>query len=339
MTSTSNKNMKILIIGGTSFFGKQIVIKLIEQGHDVTVLSRGNTQPKEFWDKVSHITCDRTNREDFYAKLKDTQFDIVIDNLVFDDEDAKSIIETFANQANPPHYIFCSSSAVYDQLPYNGIPYKEDDTPLTQLDVSHEWDAFGRIKYGNAKRAAENYFKQHHGKLNYTAIRPTVVEGPEDPSGRTWFWIQRILDQGPILIPKHHQKSLYRNVFVDDVVQAFLLCVNNPDAYNQAFNVAGNDIMTLEQYLQKLSAELKQPMPELCYMSREKINTIIPNYYLPNFFEDARVIPDIDKISKQLAYQPVSTNKYFSNIAITHEKASLGYQNRELEIHACSRHN
>ena len=50
--------MKVLVIGGTLYFGKVIVRKLLERGDEVTIFSRGNTRP-DFWDDVDHIQGER----------------------------------------------------------------------------------------------------------------------------------------------------------------------------------------------------------------------------------------------------------------------------------------
>lgn len=36
--------MKILVLGGTRFFGRRLVHMLIEDGHDVTIATRGLAQ-------------------------------------------------------------------------------------------------------------------------------------------------------------------------------------------------------------------------------------------------------------------------------------------------------
>ncbi len=46
--------MKILMIGGTSFFGKEIVELALDAGHEVTIFSRGNARP-DFWDRELHL--------------------------------------------------------------------------------------------------------------------------------------------------------------------------------------------------------------------------------------------------------------------------------------------
>lgn len=36
--------MKILMLGGTKYFGRRLVHLLIQDGHDITVATRGNTE-------------------------------------------------------------------------------------------------------------------------------------------------------------------------------------------------------------------------------------------------------------------------------------------------------
>ena len=43
--------MNILVVGGTRFFGISMIEKLISDGHDVTVATRGRTQDS-FGDKI-----------------------------------------------------------------------------------------------------------------------------------------------------------------------------------------------------------------------------------------------------------------------------------------------
>src|SRR5690242_4696304 len=98
--------MKILIIGGTEFFGKLLVARLLEAGHELTLFTRGNKKPISFWSKVHHIKGDRTNYADFKAKFAGYAFDVVIDNVIYSQTDMESVIDVFASSPKPPHYIF-----------------------------------------------------------------------------------------------------------------------------------------------------------------------------------------------------------------------------------------
>lgn len=48
----------ILILGGTRFFGKRLVELLLEEGHKVTIATRGNT-PDSFGEQVDRLQIDR----------------------------------------------------------------------------------------------------------------------------------------------------------------------------------------------------------------------------------------------------------------------------------------
>lgn len=63
--------MKILVIGGTRYFGIHMVNKLLEQGHAVTIATRGKT-PDLYGDKVERITIQRTNEESMQRHYKES---------------------------------------------------------------------------------------------------------------------------------------------------------------------------------------------------------------------------------------------------------------------------
>jgi len=53
--------MKVLVIGGTRFFGIPMVYELLKQGHDVTIATRGNNIDT-FGEKVKRIILDHSDR-------------------------------------------------------------------------------------------------------------------------------------------------------------------------------------------------------------------------------------------------------------------------------------
>ena len=79
MLSIMRKKMKILVIGGTRFFGIHMVRALLEKGHDVTIATRGLT-PDDFGDKVKRIIFQRTDEQSVKEALYGTHYDVVIDN-------------------------------------------------------------------------------------------------------------------------------------------------------------------------------------------------------------------------------------------------------------------
>jgi len=72
----------ILVLGGTGFFGIYAVKRLLENGHQITIATRGQTKIP-FESQVAHIPLERTCPESISAALKGKNYDIIVDNLVF----------------------------------------------------------------------------------------------------------------------------------------------------------------------------------------------------------------------------------------------------------------
>ena len=69
--------MNILVIGGTRYFGIHMVNKLLEQGYNITIATRGKT-PDSYGDRVKRIIIERTNEESMRKVLQGKYFDVVI---------------------------------------------------------------------------------------------------------------------------------------------------------------------------------------------------------------------------------------------------------------------
>ena len=84
--------MKILVIGGSRYFGIHMVNKLLEQGHEVTIATRGKT-PDSYGDKVERITIQRTNEESMREALQGKHFDVVIDKIAYCSNDIRYVMD------------------------------------------------------------------------------------------------------------------------------------------------------------------------------------------------------------------------------------------------------
>ena len=159
--------MKILVIGGTRYMGRIMVQNLLDQGDEVTIFSRGNTQP-EWWDQVGHIQGDRNDRDDFNAKLKGAPFDAVVDTQAYRWEDVESAIGTFEGSVG--RYLFVSTGSVYldGKLDFfTHSPFKEDDVNWDTLDYTYP---DGEDPYGVGKRHCEKWLNEN-SRIPYTIVR------------------------------------------------------------------------------------------------------------------------------------------------------------------------
>jgi 2'-hydroxyisoflavone reductase len=195
--------MRILILGGTGFTGPHQVRYAVSRGHTVTVFNRGRRQA-DLPEGVEHLTGDR-NTGDLKA-LEGRTWDVVIDNpttLPFWVRDAGNVLQN-ATQ----HFIFISTISVYPDYSRAGMDETSALAEYTGADALAEtMETFrasqGRL-YGPLKvaseREAEKWFP---GKT--TVIRPGLIVGPGDESGRFTYWPVRIDRGGEVLAPNSPQ--------------------------------------------------------------------------------------------------------------------------------------
>ena len=135
--------MKILVIGGTRFFGIHMVNELLAKGHNVTIATRGN-RSDVFGNRVNRIIIERTNEQSM--KTLSSHYDVVIDKIAYCSNDIKYGMET----VNCDKYIHMSSTAVYEPKHMNTVESDFDG-------VSKElvWCDRTDFSYGEIKRQAE----------------------------------------------------------------------------------------------------------------------------------------------------------------------------------------
>jgi 2'-hydroxyisoflavone reductase len=199
------RTLRILILGGTGFTGPFQVRYAVQRGHHVTVLNRGRRQA-ELPAAVEHMVGDRNTPGGMdavkAAVAGGARWDVVIDNpttLPFWVRDAGAALRDATD-----HFIFISTISVYADTSRPGMDettplarYRGDDA-LAETMESMQPNA-GRL-YGPLKAAseleAERWFP---GRT--TVIRPGLIVGPGDMSGRFTYWPVRIAKGGDILAP------------------------------------------------------------------------------------------------------------------------------------------
>ena len=239
--------MNVLIIGGTGYMGRIAVQKMLERGDNVTVFSRGTSKP-DWWTRVKHIAGDRNDHDAFRAKLKGKEFDAVIDAQAYRKEDVESAVTTFEGHVG--RYLFISSGAVYlrGSLDFaTHCPYKESDVDWSTIDYSYPP---GQSEYGVGKRHGEKWL-QENSKVPYTVIRLPAVMGPDDTTGRMWWWVQRALDSGGVIVPQGDHAS-FRTQYSADAAETWLRAIDSPKAANQIYHIASPEILSPERWVQTI---------------------------------------------------------------------------------------
>ncbi|MCZ6675818.1 MAG: NAD-dependent epimerase/dehydratase family protein [Candidatus Poribacteria bacterium] len=324
--------MKILIIGGTRYMGRIAVQRLLDRGDRVTVFSRGNTQP-DWWNQVEHIQGDRGDLSDFRAKLKGKSFDAVIDTQAFRKEDVESAVETFAG--NVGRYLMVSTGSVYldGKLDFfTHCPFKESDVNWATLDYTYPE---GEDPYGVGKRHCEKWLHEN-SDVPYTIIRIPAVMGWDDPTGRMWWWVQRALDGGGVIVPLEAH-AVFRTLYAADAADNFIRALDVPAAANQTYHIAMQEIMTIERWAQLIWNAVGHQC-KITYVPSEAVHKHERlKAYAPPLSREIPYIHNLSKAEREFGFRTTPVAKWIGTSVDWYRNHyeggdSEGYEYREEEL-------
>lgn len=256
--------MKVIVIGGSGHIGTYLVPMLVNNGYEVTNITRGQHKPYEDnsgWDKVKSIVLDRKS-ENFEKNIAEQNADIVIDLINFNINDTVNIAEAL-KKTNCKHYLYCSSCwarGVADCLPFKSG--EETGTPL--------------CAYGKDKLASERYLCEQYKQNGFpaTCIRPGQISGAGWDIISPWGNLskepfKRIAKGEEIYLPNFGMETIH-HVHAYDVAQVFYNAVTyRENALGEVFEAASGASVTLYGYA-KLMYEFFGKEPEIKFLSWDK---------------------------------------------------------------------
>ncbi len=194
--------MKILVIGGTRFFGIHMVNELLAKGHDVTIATRGKASD-EYGDKVKRVILERTNAESVRRALSGTHYDVVIDKIAYCSNDIKYVMDV----VDCDKYIHMSSTSVYNPKHSNTM-----ETDFDGFSADFVWCDRSAFPYEEIKRQAEYALWQKYSDRNWTAVRYPFAIGTDDYTKRLLFYVEHVIKSIPMNIDNlGHQMSFIRS--------------------------------------------------------------------------------------------------------------------------------
>jgi len=184
--------MRVLVLGGTRFLGRHLVQALRAKHHEVTLFNRGRSAPDLFVD-VEQVRGDRDEGAPAYAALAGRRFDAVIDTCGYVPRVVRAACESLRDAVGT--YVFISSISAYAGFERPGLA---EDAPLATLDDPATEDVMAH--YGALKAACEREVQAVFG-ARALVVRPGLIVGPYDPTGRFTYWPRRVADGGEVLAP------------------------------------------------------------------------------------------------------------------------------------------
>ncbi|MCM1160942.1 MAG: NAD-dependent epimerase/dehydratase family protein [Roseburia sp.] len=232
--------MKILAIGGTYFLGRVFTIVASKENHELFLINRGT-----YTMDMPSVTEYHLDRHDIAAlkKLPPQEYDAVVDFCAYLPKDVENLLKNIPGGVK--QYIYISTCDVYKRN-VNGL--KNESTEL--MDVCFPGEA-GEYMYNKMLLEKETQNVCKSLGIAYTSIRPGIIYGPFNYAPRESMFIQWIIKGQPLPYPIDAEGQ-FQFVYVKDVARAILTVIGNEKAYNQAFNVCGDEILNYSRFFEVL---------------------------------------------------------------------------------------
>lgn len=229
--------MRVLVMGGTQFNGLALVHELMQTGHQVVILNRGQTAA-DLPVGVERVYADRTNHEQMREVLGGVDVDAVIDVSAYLPEDVELMVEIFRGRID--HYVFISSTVIYAA---------SDLMPITERHpVAREEP---QQAYGRNKLLCEDILLREwrENRFPCSIVPFSMVMGAGNIlPDREQRMFQRILRNRPILIPGNG-RTIQQIGHAEDQARALRMMLCKPITYGQRYNLTGGDYFTQEGYV------------------------------------------------------------------------------------------
>lgn len=250
----------VLVIGGTRFIGRHTVREFRSRGYDVAIFNRGrHDNPFTDTDAVTHVRGDRSEQDALERAHRAVEPAVVVDCAAYYPRDVRTATAVFADV---DAYVYVSSGAAYGT---EVVPKREDETPLCECTAEQAIDESGE-SYGSRKAEGDRaVFEAADRGVRAMSIRPPIVYGPHDYTGRFGYWIDRIQRYDRVLVP---HTALRQLVYVSDVASAIRTIAERGDP-GQAYNVGTHTIPTLTEWVKLIAAALETTVETIEVGTRE----------------------------------------------------------------------
>jgi nucleoside-diphosphate-sugar epimerase len=284
--------------------GPHVAQQLTERGHKVTLFHR-NVTTADLPGNTEHIYGDRNRLEDFKAEFKKIKPDIVIDMMLLNESQAKTLVEVFTGLAGC--LIVAGSCDVY--LQYDLLRGEEvgkvlndrltEEAPLRKKlypyramvpDKNHQLYDYDKILVERAVMS--------HPELPATVLRLPMVYGPNDYQHRFWSYIKRMLDhRSAIILDKKQANWQITRGFAENCAGAIVAAALKEKARNRIYNVGEPEVRSEKEWVRKLAGIIGWN-GNIVILDKENL----PEHLQSDLYFEHHLNIDTGRIRKELGY-------------------------------------
>jgi nucleoside-diphosphate-sugar epimerase len=295
---------RALIIGGTRFIGRHLVRELLDADYGVTLFNRGrHDNPFADHDDVSHVKGDRQSSAALDEACEEVQPDLVVDCVAYYPGEVEMATRVFSDV---DAYVYISSGSAYG---VDEIPKREGETPLEPctdeqaIDESHE-------TYGARKAEGDRkVFEAAENGVRAMSVRPTIVYGSHDYTGRFNYWVERVREHDRILVPGDGT-NIHHVVAVENVVRAIRTVAENGEA-GELYNVGDRRVLPLGELIETIAGILKRDVELVTTSERELARGDLAMTDFPLYNPDLHIL-STEKLAS-IGWEPLSPRSAFEN--------------------------
>ncbi len=303
----------ILVIGGTRYFGKLLVQRLLNAGHQVTIATRG-LAPDPFGTRVTRIRVDRRNERAMLAAFADAAaYDIIYDQMCYSPIDAAIAVRVFAGKVK--RYVMASTIEVYrGLLGQQSAPFRETDLNILgqPIDTRYPWHdpKLATQSYVMGKLQAEAYLYRD-GSLPLVTVRiGHVLAGGEDFTGRLAHYVDMVRQHEPL----RYSSAKATTSFVSAQLIADFLVWTGAQSFQGAVNAACGGGMSAHDIYQRVGDVLEAPVRAVAEAEPTPPGELSPfDYPAPFMMDGSRAL--------QLGYRFGECDDWLDNLIRQHDLA------------------
>jgi uncharacterized protein YbjT (DUF2867 family) len=232
--------LRIAVLGGTGFVGHRLCERLVLAGHEVRILTRHAERHRDLLVLPSAQVVEADVHNPAVLRREFEGLDAVVNLVGILNESGRDGKGFEHAHAELPAKVVqaCRQSGVGRLLHMSALHAAVD----------------GPSHYLRSKGRGEQIVHEaESAALHVTSFRPSVIFGPQDSFTNRFAGLLR---QVPWVFPLACAEARLQPVYVEDVVQAFVLALDRHTTFGQRYNLCGPQVYSLREIVTYLARVL-----------------------------------------------------------------------------------